>query len=145
MTNPSQEVDNLSKYYTQKKQRIDLFLDMNSQKVVGQTKLTFAVKNEIIEEIPEILTLYLNVENININSVKMQINKKKEKEFSEGPGKGGRGGSSKNLIIEQNFIPLEYKNSWTNEYKNYLNNLYENIEELESFKNINRVEWEIRQ
>ena len=145
MTNPSQEVDNLSKYYTQKKQRIDLFLDMNSQKVVGQTKLTFAVKNEIIEEIPEILTLYLNAENININSVKMQINKKKEKEFSEGPGKGGRGGSSKNLIIEQNFIPLEYKNSWTNEYKNYLNNLYENIEELESFKNINRVEWEIRQ
>ena len=145
MTNPSQEVDNLSKYYTQKKQRIDLFLDMNSQKVVGQTKLTFVVKNEIIEEIPEILTLYLNAENININSVKMQINKKKEKEFSEGPGKGGRGGSSKNLIIEQNFIPLEYKNSWTNEYKNYLNNLYENIEELESFKNINRVEWEIRQ
>ena len=145
MTNPSQEVDNLSKYYTQKKQRIDLFLDMNSQKVVGQTKLTFVVINEIIEEIPEILTLYLNAENININSVKMQINKKKEKEFSEGPGKGGRGGSSKNLIIEQNFIPLEYKNSWTNEYKNYLNNLYENIEELESFKNINRVEWEIRQ
>ena len=53
MTNPSQEVDNLSKYYTQKKQRIDLFLDMNSQKVVGQTKLTFVVKNEIKEETDE--------------------------------------------------------------------------------------------
>lgn len=42
-------------------------------------------------------------------------------------------------------LPLEFKNSSTNDYKNYLKELYENIEELESFKNINRVEWEIRQ
>ena len=71
MLNLSQEVDNLSKYYIQKKQRIDLYLDMNSQKVVGLTKLSFEAKNEIFEEIPEFLTLYLNGENININYVKI--------------------------------------------------------------------------
>ena len=74
MLNPSQELDNLSKYYTQKKQRIDLYLDMNSHKVVGLTKLTFEVKNEISDEIPEFLTLNLNAENINIISVKLQKN-----------------------------------------------------------------------
>jgi hypothetical protein len=143
MTSLPKEVDNFSKYYTQKKQRIDLYLDMNTQKVVGLTKLTFVVKNEIADEIPEILTLNLNAENINIISVKMQKNTKKDKECNDGHGRGGRG--SKNLSINQNLLPLEFKNSSTNDYKNYLKELYENIEELESFKNINRVEWEIRQ
>ena len=139
------EVDNFSKYYTQKKQRIDLYIDMNTQKVVGLTKLTFEVKNEISDEIPEFLTLNLNAENINIISVKMQKNSKKDKDCNDGHGRGGRGWESQNLSINQNLIPLEFKNSSTNDYKNYLNELYENIEELESFKNINRVEWEIRQ
>ena len=145
MINPSQELDNLSKYYTQKKQRIDLYLDMNSHKVVGLTKLTFEAKNEIFEEIPEFLTLDLNGENIDINYVKMQKNSKKGKEFQENIGRGGRNGRPKNLAENQNLIPLEFKTCSPNNYKNYLYNLYENIEELESFKNINRVEWEIRQ
>ena len=145
MINPSQELDNLSKYYTQKKQRIDLYLDMNSHKVVGLTKLTFEAKNEIFEEIPEFLTLDLNGENIDINYVKMQKNSKKGKEFQENIGRGGRNGRPKNLAENQNLIQLEFKTCSPNNYKNYLYNLYENIEELESFKNINRVEWEIRQ
>ena len=145
MINPSQELDNLSKYYTQKKQRIDLYLDMNSHKVVGLTKLTFEAKNEIFEEIPEFLTLDLNGENININYVKMQKNSKKGKEFQENMGRGGRNGRPKNIAENQNLIPLEFKTCSPNNYKNYLYDLYENIEELESFKNINRVEWEIRQ
>ena len=145
MTSLPKEVDNLSEYYTQKKQRIDLYLDMNAQKVVGLTKLTFVVKNEITDEIPEFLTLNLNAENINIFNVKMQKNAKKDKDCNDGHGKGGRGWESKNLSINQNLLPLEFKYSSTNDYKNYLKELYENIEELESFKNINRVEWEIRQ
>ena len=145
MINPSQELDNLSKYYTQKKQRIDLYLDMNSHKVVGLTKLTFEAKNEIFEEIPEFLTLDLNGENIDINYVKMQKNSKKGKEFQENIGRGGRNGRPKNIAESQNLIPLEFKTCSPNNYKNYLYDLYENIEELESFKNINRVEWEIRQ
>ena len=145
MINPSQELDNLSKYYTQKKQRVDLYLDMNSHKVVGLTKLTFEAKNEIFEEIPEFLTLDLNGENIDINYVKMQKNSKKGKEFQENIGRGGRNGRPKNLAENQNLIQLEFKTCSPNNYKNYLYNLYENIEELESFKNINRVEWEIRQ
>ena len=145
MTSLPKEVDNLSEYYTQKKQRIDLYLDMNTQKVVGLTKLTFVVKNEIADEIPEFLTLNLNAENINIISVKMQKNAKKDKDCNDGHRRGGRGRESKNLSINQNLLPLEFKNSSTNDYKNYLKELYENIEELESFKNINRVEWEIRQ
>jgi len=41
-------------------------------------------------------------------------------------------------------IPLKYNYISTNDYKKYLDELYENIEEIESFKNLNRVEWEIR-
>ena len=145
MLNLSQEIDNLLKYYTQKKQRIDLYLDMKSQKVVGLTKLTFESKNEIFEEIPDFLTLYLNAENIKINHVQMQNFSKKEKESQQNSGRGGRGGGLKNLASHQNLIPLEYKNYSTYNYKNYLKDLYENIEDLESFKNLNRVEWEIRQ
>ena len=78
MINLPQEMDNLSKYYTQKKQRIDLYLDMNKQKVVGLTKLTFEAKNDNFDEIPENLNLYLNAENININYIKLQKNSKKE-------------------------------------------------------------------
>jgi len=142
MLNLPQEVDNLSKYYTQIKQRIDLYLDMNAQKVVGLTKLTFEAKNEIYEEIPENLNLYLNAENININYIKLQKNSKKE--IQENIGRPGRGTMPKNISSNQNLIPLEYTNSSTYDYKKYLKDFYENIEDLESFKNINRIEWEIR-
>ena len=146
MINLPQENDNLLKYYTQKKQRIDLNLDMSSQKVIGLTKLTFESKNEKFEEIPEYLMLNLNAENIQINSIKMQNNSKKEKDIQENKGRGGRGClQRKNLVNNQNSFPLEYKYSPMTDFKKYLENLYENIEELESFKNINRVEWEIRQ
>ena len=145
MLNLPQESDNFTKYYTQKKQRIDLYLDMNTQKIVGLTKLTFEAKNEIISEIPEFLNLYLNAENINVNYVKIQKNFKNEKYYHDNIGRGGRGGGHKNISQEQNLISLEFKNSSPNDYKNYLNELYENIEDLESFKNLNRVEWETRQ
>ena len=145
MLNLSQEIDNLLKYYTQKKQRIDLYLNMNSQKVAGLTKLIFESKNEIFEEIPEILTLYLNAENMKINHVQMKNTSKKDKEFQENMGKGVKGSGQKNLASNINLIPLEFKNFSTYDYKNYLNDLYENIEDLESFKNLNRVEWETRQ
>lgn len=104
MTSLPKEVDNLSEYYTQKKQRIDLYLDMNAQKVVGLTKLTFVVKNEITDEIPEFLTLNLNAENINIISVKMQKNAKKDKDCNDGHGKG-KGLGIKKFINKSKFAP----------------------------------------
>ena len=141
MLNLTQDSDNLLKFYSQKKQRIDLYLDIQSYKVVGFTKLTFKPKPELKDEIPDILTLYLNCENMEINNVKMlKISKTSE----EGEGRGGRVGGTKNYEENKNMIPLEYNNTSTNDYKNYLGELYKNIEDIESFKNLNRVEWEIR-
>ena len=143
MINPTQDSDNFLRFYCQKKQRIDLYLDMSTQKVIGTTKLNFRPKSEIKDEIPEFLTLYLNSENMNIISVKLD---KTPKSSKDGKDLGGRDEESK--IIEENnnnkLLPLEYKYISTNDYKKYLEELYENIEEIESFKNINRVEWEIR-
>ena len=47
MLNLTQDSDNLLKFYSQKKQRIDLYLDIQSYKVVGFTKLTFKPKPEL--------------------------------------------------------------------------------------------------
>ena len=134
MSNPPLNIDTFLKYYVQRKQRIDLNIDMDSQKVIGLTKMTFILDNETSEEIPEIIFLYLNAENVYINSIKIQIyeNIQNNKKI--------------NINNNKNIKDLEFKNtSPFRYYKNYLDELYGNIEELESFKNINRVEWEIRQ
>ena len=141
MINPTQDADNFLRFYSQKKQRIDLYLDMSTQKVIGNTKLIFNSKSDIKDEIPEFLNLYLNCENMTIISVKLDKEVKISKEAS---GLGGRDGEIKNKDEKKNFIPLEYNYISTNDYKKYIDELYENIEEIESFKNLNRVEWEIR-
>jgi len=131
MANPPVNNENLLKHYNQKKQRIDLDIDMNLEKVFGLTKLTFSL-NEKLEKAkkPDYFFLYLNAENIHINSIKIQKISKNEK--------GNK--------VNENIIDLSFKNSSPYlYYKNYLDQLYYNIEELESFKNINRIEWEIRQ
>ena len=131
MANPPTNIENLLKYYNQKKQRIDLDVDMNLEKVIGLTKLTF-ILNEKLEEVnqPDYFILYLNAENIYINSIKIQRISKNEKDNK----------------VNENIFDLSFKNSSPYlYYKNYLDQLYFNIEELESFKNINRIEWEIRQ
>ena len=74
MANPPLNNDNnsLFKYYKQHKQRIDLNIDMNTQKIIGLTKLTFIIKDdEKIEKMPDILFLYLNAENMYINNMKI--------------------------------------------------------------------------
>ena len=133
--------DDLLKYYTQIKQRIDLNIDMNAQKIIAQTKLTFLLNNEkddLNSIFPNFLYLHLNAENIFINNIKIlkynegNIKYKKEKSISFN--------EYKNTEI------LEYKNSSpVCYYKNYLDFLFQNIEELDSYKNIKRIEWEIRQ
>ena len=141
MLNPTQDSDNFLRFYTQKKQRIDLYLDMPTQKVIGFTKLNFKAKSDIKDEIPEALKLFLNCENINIISVKLD---KKVKISKDGKEQGGREREIKNSEENKKSIPLEYNYISTNDYKKYLDELYENIEEIESFRNLNRVEWEIR-
>ena len=141
MLNPTQDSDNFLRFYTQKKQRIDLYLDMPTQKVIGFTKLNFKAKSDIKDEIPEILNLFLNCENMNIISVKLD---KKVKISKDGKEQGGREREIKNSEENKKSIPLEYNYILTNDYKKYLDELYENIEEIESFRNLNRVEWEIR-
>ena len=141
MDKENNEKFNLLEYYNQTKQRIDLNIEMNTQKIVAQTKLTFVVKNEkqvVQDEIPESLYLHLNAENIFINNIKIcnnninKINKEsEEKSFS---------------FNEKNMKILEFKNtSPVCFYKSYLDLLFQNIEELDSYKNIKRIEWEIRQ
>ena len=51
MLNPTQDSDNFLRFYTQKKQRIDIYLDMPTQKVIGFTKLNFKAKSDIKDEI----------------------------------------------------------------------------------------------
>ena len=141
MLNPTQDSDNFLRFYTQKKQRIDLYLDMPTQKVIGFTKLNFKAKSDIKDEIPEVLNLFLNCENMNIISVKLD---KKVKISKDGKEQGGREREIKNSEENKKSIPLEYNYISINDYKKYLDELYENIEEIESFRNLNRVEWEIR-
>ena len=134
------EKDDLLNYYTQTKQRIDLNIDMNTKKIIGQTKLTFEIKKDkenLKVKMPQILYLYLNGENMYINNIKILKNEqdkiKKEKD-------------EKNMSFsEKNLKNLEFKNtSPVCYYKSYLDYLFQNIEELDSYKNIKRVEWEIR-
>ena len=141
MDKENKENNNLLDYYTQTKQRVDLNIDMNNQKIIAQTKLTFILKNEkqtIKDDISEVLYLHLNAENIFINNIKIlkndfeKINKKNDEKSSS--------------FNEKNMKTLEFKNtSPVCFYKSYLDLLFQNIEELESYKNIKRIEWEIRQ
>ena len=141
MINPTQDPNNLQRFYVQKKQRIDLYIDMSTQNVLGFTKLIFKPKSEIKDEIPEFLSLYLNCENMAINSVKLD---KSQKVSDESMDQGGRDCGMKINGEKKIIIPLGYKNTAIDDYKKYLEELYENIEDIESFKNLNRIEWEAR-
>ena len=141
MINPTQDPNNLQRFYIQKKQRIDLYIDMSTQNVLGFTKLIFKPKSEIKDEIPEFLSLYLNCENMAINSVKLD---KSQKVSDDSIDQGGRDCGMKINGEKKIIIPLGYKNTAIDDYKKYLEELYENIEDVESFKNLNRIEWEAR-
>ena len=141
MINPTQDPNNLQRFYVQKKQRIDLYIDMSTQNVLGFTKLIFKPKSEIKDEIPEFLSLYLNCENMAINSVKLD---KSQKVSDDSIDQGGRDCGMKINGEKKIIIPLGYKNTAIDDYKKYLEELYENIEDIESFKNLNRIEWEAR-
>ena len=136
MTSLTKPDDNFLTYYDQIKQRIDLDLDMNAQKVIGLTRLTFAAKPDQSIEIPDNLSLFLNAENLIINDIKIIKNADRGQNVKES--------SKKNISnSKNNFTLLEYNYSYTN--YSYIEGLYENIEDVESFKNLNRVEWETRQ
>ena len=53
---------------------------MNSQKVIGLTKLKFISRNDIYEEMPESLFLCLNGENMHIKDIKIDIDNRKNKD-----------------------------------------------------------------
>ena len=105
MINPTQESDNFLKFFSQKKQRIDLYLDMTTKNVIGVTKLIFRPKHEIKDEIPEFFTFYLNSENMSINSVKLD---KTAKISKEGSDQGGGGEKLKINEANKKLIPLKY-------------------------------------
>ena len=69
--------------------------------------MTFETKNEIYEQIPEILNLYLNTENINNNYINYKIIQKKILKKIYENQKGGN--VAKNLSSNQNLISLEYE------------------------------------
>ena len=118
MDNSQNQSEDFLKYYKQTKQRVDIDIDLEKTSIIGLTKLTFIPK-EINNIQNQDYILKLNAENIYIKSV--YIIKK-----------------------DEDIVNLTFKN--TNPYytKSYLEDLYQNIEEIESFRNVNRVEWEIR-
>ena len=139
MENKERQSKDLLKYYEQTKQRIDLNIDMDSQKIIAQTKLTFLPKeenNNLSFNIPDFLYLSLNGENIFINNIKiLKYENKKTKEEN-----------SVSFNEYKNMENLDYNNSSpVGYYKNYIDLLFQNIEEYDSYKNIKRIEWEIRQ
>ena len=144
MVDLPKENDNFLKYFTQIKQRIDLNINIQPPKVDGLTKLTFVPKNEPNDSIPEILILNLNAENIYIKSIKI-FEKIKNGVLQDENSKKDGGGNYKKKDEKQKINTLEYTNSSPYYIKNYLDSLYANIEEMESFQNLNRIEWEIRQ
>ncbi len=111
--------DLFTNYFSQTKQRIDIDFDMNNCNLKCLTKLTFILnKNFDNNNNNNNLILFLNAENIFIKEIYTFYKQKK-------------------------FI-LKYHHNNPFYTLSYLNKLYENIEEIESFRNINRVDWEIK-
>lgn len=109
-------------YFTQTKQRIDLDIEMQSTKIIGRTKLTFQLKKSLPNAE---LILRLNAENVIINKIYL---------YSE---------ENKNSQVSESYYLL-FHNSNPFYTKTYLETIYANIEDIDSFRNVNRVEWELR-
>ena len=90
---------------------------MSTQNVLGFTKLIFKPKSEIKDEIPEFLSLYLNCENMAINSVKLD---KSQKVSDDSIDQGGRDCGMKINGEKKIIIPLGYKNTAIDDYKKYI-------------------------
>jgi len=103
----------IENYYLQYKQRLDLEISFTPKKVIGFTKLSFKLVNptEFKNLEADYLLLKLNCDNIQIKSITLR---------SE--------------ALNYNYI-TPYK------IKEYLQNLYSNIEDYESLVNLNRVEY----
>ncbi len=108
-------VTSFGDYYLQYKQRLDLDISFTPRKVLGFTKLSFKLQNQIdlksIEN--DHLSLKLNCDNIIIKSIYL-----KSKE-----------------VLNYLYIP-PYK------VKEYLQSLYLNIDDYDSLMNVNRIEYE---
>lgn len=130
MDNNQLELELFTNYFKQTKQRVDIDIEMTHPKVTAMTKLTFLQKEgKTIPQIKE-MKLCLNAENIYISKITFLKNY-----FS----------NNNNSTINNVQNPsLSFHNSNPPFTKTYLDSLYANIEEIDSFKNVNRVEWEIR-
>jgi hypothetical protein len=117
---------NFLDYYRQSKQRIDVEIDVNRKAILGKTKLTYVLNIKDPQEVVGRVYLRLNAENMNIKSVSTY-----------------RSDSVMSDIGEET-ARLSYTYIHPSDIQGYLNDLYLPIEDLESFKNVNRIEWENR-
>ena len=103
MTSLTKPDDNFLTYYDQIKQRIDLDLDMNAQKVIGLTRLTFAAKPDQSIEIPDNLSLFLNAENLIINDIKIIKNADRGQNVKESSKKNISNSKNNFTLFEYNY------------------------------------------
>jgi hypothetical protein len=126
---------NIFTLYYQTKQRIDLDVDFHTKRIICKTKLTFLRKDEEIfkdalkaesKSLDDInrFSLKLNAENMQIKNCWLILKNKSEE-------------------LLQKEMRFMYFNTECKDF--YLKNLYNNIEDLDSFRNLNRIEWEARQ
>ena len=121
MDNNQPEMDLFTDYFKQTKQRVDIDIGILPQKVTAMTKLTFIPKEGKSLPLSKEFLLRLNAENMYITKI---------------------------TLLKNNNFPnpsLSFHNYNPPFTKTYLDSLYANIEEIDSFKNVNRVEWEVRQ
>jgi hypothetical protein len=111
------------------KQRVDIELDFQNKKVIGKTKMSFHVKN--LEELNESVLLNVNSENMFINKVFIYNNISSEPMTA----------ASEVTTSNQN-LKFFYQSPEKTIF--YLDEIYLNIEDIDSFKNLNRVELENR-
>jgi hypothetical protein len=119
------ERNNFLDYYKQIKQRIDIDIDFNRKALIGKTKLTYLnISKEISSKR---LLLKLNAENMNIKSIGIYKSNTNTNEAQQ----------NKTIIT-----PLAYRYIYPGDVISYLKEIYHPIEDIESFKNLNRLEWE---
>jgi hypothetical protein len=123
---------NFLDYYRQTKQRIDIDVDIDRKGIMGKTKLTYVhgFSKDTSEFEGKRFYIRLNAENMFIKSIAAYQPSSAMSDIGES--------------IADNLKPLSYRYLHPSDVQSYLKDLYQPIEDVESFKNVNRIEWEQR-
>jgi hypothetical protein len=149
VNNQSSHNRDILEIFYQTKQRIDLEIDHKNRKVIGKTKLTFKRKDdEVINSLNlseiENFLLRLNAENMKIKEIYFYKSNDEDISMNVNSDYGTKQDDT-NFNQNEKKIKLNYQYITPEGVKYYIKNLYNNIEDIDSFRNLNRIEWENRQ